>query len=90
MFKDVKPSLNTYELEEAGDMITYDRGWDFIKQCDLKDEKWKKCLEVNNTEEFKTSLDLSINHYQDMEEYEKCAYLKKILDFVERDLEVED
>ena len=90
MFKNVKPGLDIYELEEAGDIITYDRGWDFIKQCKLQNKGWKECLEVNNTEELKTSLDLSIKHFQSVEEYERCAFLKEILDFIERDLEIED
>ena len=90
MFKNVKHSLDIFELEEAGEMITYDRGWDFISHCDLENKKWRECLEINNTEELKTSLELSINHFQGTEEYEKCACLKKILDFLERDLEIED
>ena len=88
MFRNVKPSLDIYELEEAGEIITYDRGWDFIRQCNLKKKNWKECLKINNTEELKTSIDLSIKHFQSIEEYERCAYLKKILDFLEKNLEV--
>lgn len=86
LFKNVKPNLNIYELEEAGESITFERGWEFISQCKLDEEEWQQSLILYNDEETKTALRLSINFFQGFEEYEKCAYLKKILDFLERNL----
>lgn len=86
LFKNVKPNLNVYELEEAGENITFERGWEFISQCKLEEEEWQQSLTLYNDEETKVALRLSINFFQKFEEYEKCAYLKKILDFLERNL----
>ena len=36
--------------------------------------------------ELRIALDLTLRHFQDIEEYEKCAFLKKITDFLEKDL----
>ena len=88
LFKNVKPNLNIYELEEAGETITFERGWEFISQCEIDKEEWQQCLILYNDEEIKGALRLSINFFQDLEEYEKCAYLKKILDFCEKSLAV--
>ena len=88
LFKNVKPNLNIYELEEAGETITFERGWEFISQCEIDKEEWQQCLIFYNDEEIKVALRLSINFFQDLEEYEKCAYLKKILDFCEKSLAV--
>ena len=88
LFKNVKPNLNIYELEEAGETITFERGWEFISQCEIDKEEWQQCLILYNDEEIKVALRLSINFFQELEEYEKCAYLKKILDFCEKSLAV--
>lgn len=86
LFKNVKPELDLYELEETGKMITFERGWEFIAQCEMDDEVWKMCLNIANNEELRIALDLTLRHFQDIEEYEKCAFLKKITDFLEKDL----
>ena len=89
LFKNVKPNLNVYELEEAGENITFERGWEFISQCQLEEEEWQQSLILYNDEETKVALRLSINFFQELEEYEKCACLKKILDFLEKNLAVQ-
>ena len=85
----VKPNLNVYELEEAGENITFERGWEFISQCQLEEEEWQQSLILYNDEETKVALRLSINFFQELEAYEKCACLKKILDFLEKNLAVQ-
>ena len=37
-------------------------------------------------EDFVVSVKLSISYFESLEEYEKCAHLKKIQDFVEKNL----
>lgn len=86
LFRHIKPELNIFELEQAGENITFERGWDFISQCNLKKEEWQQSLELYNTKDFKKALNLTKGFYQELEEYEKCAYLKSILDFLEKDL----
>ena len=36
LFKSVKPQLDIEELEETGELVAFERGWDFISQCDGK------------------------------------------------------
>ena len=86
LFRNIKPELNIFELEEAGETITFERGWEFIRQCSLDKEEWQESLKVYNTKEFKKAIKLTLNFYKGLEEYEKCAYLKEILDYLKKDL----
>jgi hypothetical protein len=38
------------------------------------------------SEDFSSALKLCIRYFEGVEEYEKCAHLKKIYDFVEKNL----
>ena len=87
LFKNVKPELEIWELEEAGEHITFERGWEFIGQCKLQDDRWKSSLIIAHDIELETAIKLTMNYFQGIEEYEKCAYLKKIIDFLEKNLE---
>ncbi len=87
LFKSVKPQLDIEELEETGELVAFERGWDFISQCNIKEEDWRVGLILCNDEEFRVAFKLTIQFYQNLEEYEKCAYLKKILDFLQRNLD---
>ena len=86
LFKNVRPELDVFELDKAGDIVTFERGWDFISQCKLEEREWKESLKLYNNKDFKNALKLTLKFYQGLEEYEKCAYLKKLLDFFKKDL----
>jgi len=86
LFKSVKPQLDIEELEETGELVAFERGWDFISQCKLEESEWRESLKLYNNKDFKGALKLTLKFYQGLEEYEKCAYLKKILDFFKKDL----
>ena len=86
LFKNVRPKLDVFELDKAGDIVTFERGWDFISQCKLEKSEWRESLKLYNNKDFKNALKLTLKFYQGLEEYEKCAYLKKILDFFKKDL----
>tara|TARA_R110002020_G_scaffold174307_1_gene365439 strand:- start:22101 stop:22559 length:459 start_codon:yes stop_codon:yes gene_type:complete len=87
LFKSVKPQLDIEELEETGELVAFERGWDFISQCEIDKEDWEMGLILCNDEEFRVALKLTIQFYQNLEEYEKCAHLKKTLDFLQKNLE---
>jgi hypothetical protein len=47
-------------------------------------------LKKASNENLLTSVKLAINYFEEQEEYEKCAFLKKVQDFVQNYLAVED
>jgi hypothetical protein len=60
--------------------MLYGRAYGYIDGLDLKDKKVKKVITLNVDEELKISLKLSLKYFEEIEEYEKCAFLKNLLD----------
>jgi len=87
LFKKSEDEFNLLEVEEAGEYIAYFRAWDYIEECDLKDDCWKESLLLRDSEYLTTSVKLAIHYFESYEEYEKCALLKSIQLFLENNLE---
>ena len=81
------PELDIKGIDMAGEYMMYTRAWYWIEQVKLRKKEWKEALKQYASEEFVISIKLSINYFEGTEEYEKCAHLKKIQDFVEKSLE---
>tara|TARA_B100000768_G_scaffold84381_1_gene79764 strand:+ start:4869 stop:5285 length:417 start_codon:yes stop_codon:yes gene_type:complete len=82
-FKDSDEDLDVDEMSEAGEFITYQRAWDYIKSINLKDEYHIKVLKKSSDEYLDMTLKLGIMYFEKREMYENCALLKKILDKIE-------
>jgi hypothetical protein len=80
------PELDVKGIDQAGEYIMFIRAWFWIEQVKLRRKEWKEALKQYSSEEFIVSIKLSINYFEGTEEYEKCAHLKKIQDFVEKNL----
>ena len=78
--------LNGVDL--AGEFMVYNRGWYWISQMDWGSEEWVADLKDSLSEDLFVALKLSIHYFEEQEEYEKCAFLKKIQNFVEENLEL--
>jgi len=79
-FKEANQEFDVIEMKEAGEFVTYNRAWSYIKKIDLKEESHLEGI-IHYTDEYlDTALELGIHFFQELEEYEKCAHLKKILD----------
>ena len=82
-FKDSDEELDVAEMSEAGEFITYQRAWDFIKNINPEDEFHRKIIKKSSDEYLETALKLGILYFEEREIYENCALLKKILDEIE-------
>jgi len=80
---DSKHDIVDEGLNEAGDYMMYTRAYYWIKDCNIKDKEWKKALVNYIDEEFVLCFKLCIKYYEELEEYEKCAFLKSIQDYIE-------
>ena len=87
-FENSDGELDMKDVDLMGEFMMYHRAWYWISQMDWNDEEWIDDLKKSTTQEFLTALKLSINYFEDEEEFENCAFLKKIQDFVENNLEV--
>ena len=86
-FAKADPGLDIKGIDQAGEYMMFIRAWFWIEQVKLRKKEWKEALKQYASEEFVISIKLSINYFESTEEYEKCAHLKKIQDFVEKSLE---
>jgi hypothetical protein len=80
MFKKADPKLDIKELERAGEAMLYERAYSYIEDLNLKNRKVKKIITSNVDEELEVAFKLSLKYFEEIEEYEKCAFLKNILD----------
>jgi len=80
------PGLDMKGIDQAGEYMMYTRAWFWIEQVKLRKKEWKEALKQYASEDFLVSVKLSISYFEDTEEYEKCAHLKKIQDFIEKNL----
>ena len=87
LFKKSNEEFNINEIEEAGEFMAYNRAWNYIQDCNLNDQCWKESLLLRNGDYLITALKLSIHYFEGYEDYEKCAFLKKIENFLESSLE---
>jgi hypothetical protein len=85
-FAKADPGLDIKGIDQAGEYMMFIRAWFWIEQVKLRKKEWKEALKQYASEEFVISIKLSINYFESTEEYEKCAHLKKIQDFVEKNL----
>lgn len=80
------PELDMEGIDNAGEYLMYTRAYYWVQDCKVKSKFWNKALKEYSNEEFLYSVKLSMNYFEGIEEYEKCAHLKKIQDFVEKNL----
>ena len=74
----------TLGLDEASDYMMYTRAYYWIQECNLQDKEWEEALIYYLDKEIINCLKLSIKYYEEIEEFEKCAFLKKIQTFLEK------
>ena len=81
-FDKLDENLSTTDVDKAGEFIVFNRAWDYIQKVDPDNLVCQEALYRFADIHLKIALELSINYFQEVEEYEKCAHLKKNLEFV--------
>jgi hypothetical protein len=78
MFKDASKELDVDEIEQVGEDMMFNKAWEYIRHIKLDNTFHAECLRGRISLEFYGNLKLTINHFEKLEEYEKCALLKDI------------
>jgi hypothetical protein len=89
-FSQADETLDITQVDLAGEFMMYNRGWFWISQIKWDDKEWIKDLKKASNENLLTSVKLSINYFEEQEEYEKCAFLKEVQNFIQNYLAIED
>jgi hypothetical protein len=85
-FSKADPELDVKGIDEAGEYMMYTRAYFWVEDCNVRKKEWKIALKNNVNEDFINSIKLCIRYFESTEEYEKCAHLKKIQDFLQKNL----
>ena len=81
-FENIDESLDQVDIDRAGEYVVFTKSWEYIKKINPENLQHQEALYHFVDIHLKTALELSINYFQEHEEYEKCAHLKKNLEFV--------
>ena len=79
-FKESNQELDVEDMENAGEFVVYHRAWHYISNININVKEHVTAINQYGDEYLDTSLELGIHFFEEIEEYEKCAHLKKILD----------
>ena len=81
-FDKLDEGLNTLDVDKAGEFVVFNRAWQYIQKVDPDNLVAQEALFRFADIHLKIALELSINYFQEHEEYEKCSHLQKNLEFV--------
>jgi hypothetical protein len=68
------------DVQEITNSIIYTRSWEFISKIDIFKSTHIDAIKMYSNNTFIKCFNLSISYWEALEEYEKCAHLKKIQD----------
>ena len=72
--------------QNASELITYTRAWSYIKEFNPTSEQGIDASYIFSDIETITACDLSIHFWEEKEEYERCAHIKKVKDLLQKNL----
>ena len=83
-FKTSNDPIDLSGIDEASEIMMYNRAFSWIQECDLEDDNWKLALHNHKEKGIIECLIGSIKYFESIEEYETCAFLKKLQNFTEK------
>ncbi len=81
-FENLNEGLDQVDIDRACEFVVFTRAYDYINKINPNELTHQEALYHFSDIHLKTALELSINYFQEQEEYEKCSHLKKNLEFV--------
>ena len=81
-FDKLDEGLDIVDIDRAGEFVVFNKAYHYIQKVDPDNLVCQEALYRFADVHLKIALELSINYFQEVEEYEKCAHLKKNLEFV--------
>lgn len=81
-FRMSNQDLDMDDIERASSYMVYTRAYDSLSKLDTKNIIHLEALRLYSDKPFKVALKSALEYYESIEEYEKCAFLKKIQDVI--------
>ena len=79
LFKKSNSDLDVSDMKDAGEFVTYNRAWSYIKKIDLENESHRNSINIYTDKGLENTLQSGIDFFIETEQYERCAHLHKIL-----------
>lgn len=77
-FRMSNQDLDIDDIERASSYMVYTRAYDNLSKIDPDDQVHIEALKIYSDKPFKIALRNALEYFESIEEYEKCAFLKKI------------
>jgi hypothetical protein len=78
--------FESQDLNNSGYVFTFNKAYSFISKIDINNIEHQKALLARNKHDLISIITSTIDYFSGQEEYEKCAFLKKIQTFLEKSL----
>ena len=80
LFREDGSEIDTADIEKAGEHFVYERAWEYISKLNITIP-----IHLNTLIQYKDpvlikNLNKTLLHFQDSEEYEKCAFILKLIE----------
>lgn len=79
---DANPDLDVVEIERASSYMVYTKAYNNLVKLDSNNPNHLDCIKLYSDETFKKTLEAALIYFENLEEYEKCIFLKQIQDIV--------
>ena len=84
LFREDGSKVNMADIEKAGEHFVYERAWEYISKLDIEVP-----LHLNSLLQFRDpvlikDLNKTLLHFQEIEEYEKCGFILKLINKLEK------
>ena len=86
-FKKSFPNSKILDDKEAGEFVTFTRAYFYLNKFDFDHPLAKDSIKLFSDIYTKTACELSLSFFEEKEQYEKCAKIKKVLDTLNLNLE---
>ncbi len=82
-FKMSNQDLDVNDIERASSYMVYTKAYDNLSKLDINNPIHLEALKIYSDKSFKITLKKILTYYVELEEYEKCSFIKKIQDIVD-------
>ena len=80
LFREDGSEIDTADIEKAGEHFVYERAWEYISKLNITIPIHLNILIQYKDPVLIKNLNKTLLHFQDSEEYEKCAFILKLIE----------
>jgi len=78
LFNYQEVNFTKQDLAKASEYIIYHRAWYYILNIKISNQMDLDAIKLSSDKDFKKALENAMRFFENIEEYERCAFLKKI------------